>query len=312
VGAFVAMTVAGVGTFWMLRPPTSADAAAVTAPTDPAADAAFVAMLDVADDDERVAAAEAFLRDFGVDAAPTRRATAHSIIGDVQWRRSCARAVDGLCVSEVQSRPDAAIVGCGGATRGQITRHDRDRDGADAARAQLQAAVELAGAELPADDDERAAFAEAIGRAQTQLTDFELESYLTIAPPAGLDFTNATELSRSAFREVLDRTNREGARLLERYTHVKTADDANWTLVAAARSGMIYETVPALLGGVPLTDAEGCRALAKDYLAPATERAKGAYAWCTQRATDRGLDDAPIVAFCRARHAALSSVASVE
>jgi len=267
--------------------------------------AAFAAITAAKADDARLAAAEAFLAGWGERGSEVHRAIAHAAAGDVQWRRSCPADTHGLCITESPIEPSAKR--CSTPLRGRITRMPRTPALVGPARQHMQAAVALAGLSAPRDEALRKAFTEAIGRSRVQLADAELERHLTLEVPAAIDFDSAMTLSKTAFKLFYDQLAGDGERLALAYTDVKQAGDPYWTLVAAARTGMVNETVSVALTTVPVPDDltgaerdEYCSVLSESATA-ATDNARQVYGWCLDKAAKQGLADAPIVGVCRAR-----------
>jgi serine/threonine protein kinase len=265
--------------------------------------AAFAAITEAADDEQRLAAAEAFLASFGESGSEVRRAVAHATAGDVQWRRSCAGAVNGLCITEQPITPTP----CGTPRRGRITQQTRDAALVSSAQGHLRAAVALAGVSLPEPESERLTFVEAIARTRVQLADADLEPFLTLEVPPEIDLDAQRALSTSAFKLFYQHLNSSGGHLVQAYTEVKKPRDWQWTLVAAARTGMASETVGAALTRTPVpasldaTQRDAyCEALGAFTVEPAA-MARNAYAYCVEKAEEHDLTREPIVAFCRAR-----------
>ncbi|MCX4241201.1 serine/threonine-protein kinase [Paraliomyxa miuraensis] len=281
-------------------------AGAAEATTEAEAEA-FAAILAAADDDARLAAAEVFLERFGEHGSEVHRAVAHSAAGDVQWRRSCTdpRATHDLCI--VEQPVAASDEPCSTPTRGRIERIERAHAQANAAQQNLRAATTLGGVAPPNDEQTRAAFVDAIARAQVQLADAELEGLLTLEVPAEIDFTQAKALSETAFKLFYTQLTTDGARLLQSYAAVKKMGDHRWTLVAAARSGMVSETASNALARTPAPaglSAEQrtayCGAL-DSFAAEPRNMARATYAYCVQKGAEHGLEGEPIVGFCRER-----------
>jgi predicted Ser/Thr protein kinase len=281
----------------------------VAGPTEGADDEAeldaFAAIAAATNDDARLAAAEAFLAGWGQRGSEARRAVAHAAIGDVQWRRSCPADAQGLCI--VEQPIAASSERCSTPLRGRITRMERMAALAEPARGHLQAAISLAGVSLPQDEALRGAFSEAIARSRVQLADAELERYLTLELPAEIDFENAAALSTTAFKLFYQQLSSEGMRLALSYAEVKKPANPAWTLVAAARTGMVNETASVALSTAPVppsldTAQRGayCDAL-DEFGSPAVAQARSAYSYCVEKAETHGLAAEPTAGFCRAR-----------
>ncbi|MCA9706390.1 MAG: hypothetical protein KDK70_11120 [Myxococcales bacterium] len=161
------------------------------------------------DPDEQLRHAEAYVRTYGRKGGLDRLAVAYATAGQIEWRRSCPKALLGdACVS---LRRERATVGtttsdhaadlrrrnrrtiperCGRATQGVITVHRRDAKLAAAAQEHFSQAIALAAkATVPEGDPERAAaFGDALGKAMVYQADAAYEDYLRIEMPEDLDF----------------------------------------------------------------------------------------------------------------------------
>jgi serine/threonine protein kinase len=316
-GAVVMATAIGGGMVLMTHsqgePPDRPLALAAVAPAaveDEAEAAAFATVVTASDDTRRHSAAEAYLTAYGQTGAATRRAVAHSIVGDVQWRASCATATLGLCLEPKALPPGEER--CHAPSHGPFVRRAREEAKAAAALVHLDQALELAGVEPPKDEAERQLFATAIGRARVQRADRGLEEYLDLTVPTGLDFVGAKALSSDAFKRFYGEKSRLGAELMSQYMAVKKAQSPQWVLVGASRTGMLSEQFAATLTSAPLPPSVGDRA---EYCAaiegitePALETARGAYAYCVDEAGKRGIE-LPEVGLCRERLTALGEAA---
>lgn len=269
-------------------------------------DAAFEALLD-APEDHRGLLAEDFLDRFGETASDSRVATAHSIVGDMLWRASCAERKGDLCVEvhNPQPRPDS----CAAPRRGEYVPIARDPEKAGDAKVHLRAAAELAGAEVPANATEARRFRTALGRAQVQLADADLETFLGLQAPEMLD--GEDEESAEAFRTYYTTLTAQGAALTKAYAAVKGSGDLEWIITAAVRTGMVMETPAEALGAIAMPPGLGeaqveayCEQI-DAYIEPTREHARGVYQWCIDRAEREGVElDA--VQTCRDRLDALT------
>lgn len=250
---------------------------------DAAADdaAALAPLLDATAPTRRLALAEAFLAEHG-DAAPWRRAIAHAAAAGVQWQRSCAAAVDGLCVA---TRPEARV-DCDVPPLRPLTRIARDPELVASARRHLEAVMAVAGVAADGDDRERLAFTAAVADATLTLADADLEVYLELTPPGDLDFEGARRLSEQAFGLFIGRVMTDGERLVTRYAAVKPYRDARANLRAAGRTGLLYEAVAsAILRAGPGVDAkQACAQLSAGFVDPVRVLAADAYDWCVDAA----------------------------
>ncbi len=285
---------------------SGSSASAVATSAARAQDDAFEALLE-APEHRRRSMAEAFLERHGKSAAGSRVATARSILGDALWQASCPKADDGLCIEF--HNPSIGGNTCGDPLRGSIVPVARDSKLAAAAMVQLRGAVALAETDAPQDDVEAHHLRAAIGRARVQLADADLEALWRVPAPAVFDADD--EESSEAFREYLAQTTRQGTALTLAYKAVKSAGDAQWIMVAAARTGMVYETPAEAISTMAFPEdlsgeqvATYCETL-EGMVDPIRTQARVVYEWCIDRADEQGVESRAVET-CRERLDALT------
>jgi len=153
--------------------------------------------------------------------SPARRALA-------TWSQSCAGAHDGLCASHAP-RPAPH---CGPDNKRAVVVQPRSAEAA-AARSELEASIatyELIGGS-------RHDYA----MAKLAIADDELESYLALAFPAGLDFgpEAAKKESMQRFDAWLSAKTTRGEQLHERYDAILALGDPVASVIAMSRTGTI-------------------------------------------------------------------------
>jgi len=286
---------------------SGSSASAVATSSGQAQDAAFEALLE-APDHRRRSMANAFLERHGESAPSSRVATARSILGDALWQASCPKADDGLCI-EIRN-PSIGGNTCGEPLRGTIVPVARDSKLAAAARTQLRGAVALADADAPEDDVEARHLRAAIGRARVQLADADLETLWGLPVPATFDAED--EESSKAFEEFFSDMTRQGGSLTLAYKAVKSAGDPEWIVVAAARTGMVYETPAEALSTMAFPKhlsgeqaPASCETL-EGMVEPIREQARVVYEWCIERADETGVESGATET-CRERLDALTN-----
>jgi hypothetical protein len=159
-------------------------------------------------------------------ATDTEGATARAL---AMWSRSCSAPSDGLCVAhETATAPH-----CGPDSKGTLVVRDRSALEAMEARSQLTALARRAPSAWTRHDDTRV---------QLALADDELERFLALAFPSGLDFGSDGSNKEASTRrfEAWIRTKSEMAeRLRARYGQIAKDGDPAGSIVAASRMGLI-------------------------------------------------------------------------
>ena len=155
--------------------------------------------------------------------SPTERALA-------AWARSCPAAHDGICIAhEVVASPH-----CGSDGKLGLVVHARSAAEAAAARSELAQAI--ATSVIGGDRHE-------LAMAQLALADDELERYLELGFPAGLDFGpdrhSTKEASVRRFEAWVEAKNALAMHLRARYHAIAALDDPVAATIAASRAGMV-------------------------------------------------------------------------
>ncbi|NVB41778.1 serine/threonine protein kinase [Pseudenhygromyxa sp. WMMC2535] len=264
------------------------------------------------DDTARLAIAEAYLSEFEDSGGVSRRLIAEASVGAVLWRRSCPEATDGLCLSIERASESGEGSGEGSGAAPQIavscatatlyTERPRDAN-AEQAIEHLRLATQLAATASPLESAaEQEALAAAIGEAKTLLADAQLEDYLALRGPRGLDFAESpgrTALSKDAFAAFFRQKLEKAQAITAAYEAVKTSGSPRWIALASARSALTYRGFSDALLGLPLSESQTtdkqrdayCEAL-ETQTAPMLERAEEALDYCRAKVEDAALDPA--------------------
>jgi tetratricopeptide (TPR) repeat protein len=214
------------------------------------------------DEDALLAHLERYLKRSGPSGGQGRAAIAHARIGAILWRRSCPVAgtgpgAGGPCRAAVRRRPrsvprcDPAVV---------ATRLVRRTPGlAQRARTHLETAVRLAGSRRGHPGQDRSLL-EARAGAEIALLDRDLETYLELHFPAGLDFDprqpRRAKRSSERFSAWLAAKTRLGSQLQKRYTEIARLPTRHAAL-AAARAAQLSASFRDELMASPIPQQRG-------------------------------------------------------
>ena len=248
------------------------------------------------------------------DPEAVREAIATLEAASTAWDATCDRpGPHGLCIAIASA--SAGGDRCGERRLGRIDVNARKRAKAASAREALDAALQdTADLGTPEDPDLSEALRDARGRAMVQLADADLEAYLSVHVPTGLDFyveewkkdsTEPGDLeqyeaqlekkndSTARFVAFYEAKNERGAALIEAYADVKKSGSAAWVLEAALRTSWLSlhfsdelrsAPLPASLRTAEMRDAY-CSAL-QDQAAGPDEIARAAASYCVQRSEE--------------------------
>ena len=260
---------------------------------DLAADAAW-SLGSFYDDDPAAAVAQLrdYLKQFGAKGGAARVVIANAKIGQLLGKKSCrVSMIDGLCATS--STPKRS---CGTGPTHALTPVKRDDKTAKEAVASLTAAI--AELEKQRIDDPSARYYYA--QAKLALADLDLETYLGLAFPKGLDFDPANkktqQVSAKRFSSWLDEKQKQGSKVSREYEAVLQTKDAAGSITAAARIGMISLSFATamLTAEIPNdvsrnTDARRayCDALS-DVASPLEANATNSFAVCLAKSTELG------------------------
>ena len=177
------------------------------------------------------------LRRFKIE--PARAIMVHARLGVLLWQRACPiKTIDGLCLKAV--RPAAART-CNPTAGAKLVPVPRDARLAKEAAAALTAARTLQ-ERANVQDPATGYFA---GQARLALADAELESYLAVQFPAGLDFDPEHEgprkTSQKRFDKYLADKTRLGSKARQSYEAVLGLKDPASSVAAAARLGQLTQ-----------------------------------------------------------------------
>ncbi|MCA9670607.1 MAG: tetratricopeptide repeat protein [Myxococcales bacterium] len=202
---------------------------------------------------EVVAYYKRYLRRWGRAGGADRATRAHVHIARAVWRASCpVRGIDGACVRVVMpklryfgSGSDRIRLSCG-PQKHRVELLARDARLVRRARRHLDRALALArrvgAADAPALDARRgAAFRRAVGEALFIKAEAELEHYLALHMPRGLDFVRAPARARRKLQSYLRRRAAQLTAARARYREVVHSHDTYWSIAAAARVGQLFK-----------------------------------------------------------------------
>jgi outer membrane protein assembly factor BamD (BamD/ComL family) len=269
-----------VRTFGVKAPDLAADATwSLSAFYDDDPDAAITQMRD-------------YLKQFGAKAGPAHVVMANAKIGQLLLTKSChGKTFDGLCVTS--SEPTRS---CGKGTTHALTPVKRD----DKTRKEAVASLTTAIAEFEKQHPDDPAARYYYGQAKLALADLDLETYLGLAFPKGLDFdpTNkkARQTSQMKFAQWLTDKQKLGVKANSEYQAVLSIKDAASTLTAAERMGTIALAFSSTLvtaeiprnirSNADAADAY-CDAM-RDAADPLEARAVEGFAVCLEKSTELG------------------------
>jgi tetratricopeptide (TPR) repeat protein len=268
-------------------------------------------------DDERLKHAMAYLEVHGKRGGHDRRVVAEATIGQLLWRRACAKGLHhDLCAALGRGRPQFSDMG-GRNTRDRLAARRRPSpppppptcrelsmpNGSLYPRAQkdtsegqryFASALQLARRQrimIPEDAlERRREFADAVAMASVYLADRGFEELLAVLGA----LSDAPDLK--PVPELLARAAKLAGELEQRYAEV-IADETSiyWSIAAAARIGQIAETradallrreVPrAITGKLPITTYCG---MLREQAAPLYAAADAAYERCLERSIATG------------------------
>jgi outer membrane protein assembly factor BamD (BamD/ComL family) len=245
------------------------------------------------DGDDAIKHLREYLRTFGTKGGAGRVVIAYSKIAQLLLKQSCSiRGVDGLCVTAKQTPRT-----CGKGTTTTFAVTARNAKKVADARAALEQAIRAYERNRPADDIEaRYAYAQAL----VASADLELEPFLALVFPRGLDFeAKHREASMKRFNAWLEQHQETGAALTRKYEAVLATKDVAGSITAAARLAMIAQSFATSLATAeiphdvktgPLADAKQ-RAFCEQMLEvaePLDERASMGYGVCLAKSTELG------------------------
>jgi hypothetical protein len=163
----------------------------------------------------------------------------HARLGELLWQKACpVKGGDGLCV-KAERRPATRM--CGPAATARMVTVPRDARLAREATSAFRAARTLA--ERNQTREPAAVYYAA--RAQLALADAELERYLAVQFPAGLDFDPKRERPRTTslkrFDQYVVEKSRLGKTARDSYEGVLMLKDGTGAIAAAARLGQLSQ-----------------------------------------------------------------------
>jgi outer membrane protein assembly factor BamD (BamD/ComL family) len=234
-----------------------------------------------------------YIRTYGSRGGAERLVVAHAKIGLLLWKQSCKVAgLDGLCVKHTAK----AARTCGKGTTGALSSVQRDARTTKEALVSLTAAIrEYERQHAPPDATARYYYAQA----KLAAADLDLERYLTISFPGGLDFDPSSPETRTAsmkrFSSWLTEKQTSGASARRRYDDVLTIKDAASSITAVERQGVIAHTFANTLisGELPrdITGADATNAYCDAMTAaaePLEAASVAAFGVCLAKSTELG------------------------
>jgi tetratricopeptide (TPR) repeat protein len=243
------------------------------------------------DGDEAIKHLREYMRTFGGKGGAGRIVIAHGKIGQLLLKQSCSvRGVDGLCVA-VKQTPRT----CGKGTTTTFTVTARNKRKVDEARVELAQAIREYERNPPTDDVEaRYAYAQAL----VASADLELEPFLALGFPRGLDFADKHRLeSMKRFNAWLEQEQKSGAELTRKYEAVLATKDTASSITAASRLAIVSRSF-----ATAMAMAEAPRDVKRDPFAaekqkafcekmievaePLEERAAMGYGVCLAKSTE--------------------------
>jgi tetratricopeptide (TPR) repeat protein len=243
-----------------------------------------------AEPDRAIAQLRDYLITFAAKGDAARVVIAHAKIGQLLWKQSCRLpGVDGLCVTTNEH----AARTCGTGTTQTATVTARDPRKRTDALAELAAAIQ-AYERQPKDGDLAARYYYA--QAKLAVADDELETYLALAVPRGLQF----DADRSAVRDAsvkrfgawVEHEQRSGASLTRAYEAVLAVKDAASSITAAARIGIVAQGfASSLVTGTGPHAADKLAAYCDkmtELAEPLEARAADAFAVCLAKSSELG------------------------
>lgn len=244
-----------------------------------------------------------------------------------QWRRSCSTPdPHGLCI---RSEPaESSNARCAQPRLGRVLVRPRRTKRARRAHAALTTALrEAETAPLPTNPDQRTHALETLARGRMAQADHDLERYLAVTMPKGLDFVvdewkkgsgvpkweaqyEAQDARRrrstERFKEFLETKTELARSLRERYAQVRRDDTAHGFVATALRTAWVSQhladelrasVIPKTLREPQLRDAY-CEALAQQA-EPLERQARDAVDLCVAFATEHALTG-PTATACKA------------
>jgi TolA-binding protein len=214
------------------------------------------------DGDDAIKHLREYLRTFGAKGGSGRVVIAYSKIAQLLLKQSCSiRGVDGLCVT-VKERART----CGKGTTRTLAATARNAKKVADARAALEQAIREYERNAITDDVEaRYAYAQA----RVAQADLDLEAYLGIAIPRGLDFDDKHRAdSTKRFSTWLDQMQKSGATLTRRYEAVLATKDVASSITAAERIAIVSQSF-----ATAMATAEMPRDIAKEPMAADKKKA---------------------------------------
>lgn len=243
------------------------------------------------DGDDAIKHLREYVRAFGAKGGAGRVVIAHAKIGQLLVKQSCSvRGVDGLCVA-VKQAPRT----CGKGTTTTFTVTARNKRKVDEARGELAQAIREYERNPPAADVEaRYAYAQAL----VASADLELEPYLALGFPRGLDFADKHRLeSVKRFNTWLEQHQTIGAELTRKYEAVLATKDAASSITAASRLALVAQSFATAMAVAEIPRdvktnpfaAEKQKAFCDQMLQvaePLEERASTGYGVCLAKSTE--------------------------
>jgi len=247
-----------------------------------------------------------YLRLHGTTGSPEDTVDAYARLGTALWQRSCpVPLIDGLCVRLERVRPAATRARpashCGSPAAASYTVVPRAPGLVKQAAAAFTAVVTAT--PTPANATTQRALATAL----LHQADQELETYLAVRFPTGLDFTPDRKQVRQAslerFNAYLTRKQQLGALATTKYSAVVATKLGPPMVAALGRLGMISQAMSEDLSGAEIPKALRTGEFASDKIAafcaqmtavakPLMKRAIDAYDLCLIRSSERGIVDA--------------------
>ena len=234
-----------------------------------------------------------YLRVFGSSGGTDRAIAVRAKLGGVLWQKACPVAgTDGLCVKDqrVDAKPGTT---CGGKSFLKLTVVARDAQLARQARAMLATARALYERSSPQDP----AAQHAVALARLALADGELESYLAVQFPTGLDFDPKRERARTAslerFTAFVEKKQKLGASARQSYEAIVMLKEPTAAVAAAERMGQLAQSFARQLSNAEFARdkiAAFCDKLV-EVAVPFATQAETAFEICAQKASELGILD---------------------
>ena len=258
----------------------------------------------------------------------TTKVQIHVRLGELLWQDACpVPTTDGLCVKRVRERPlplptpklQATSTRCGPPSTTQWTVIERDNaKGAEAEKAFSEARKLFEQRQSIQDPAARHFYA----RALLAQGDRELEAYLAVKFPVGLDFdADKRDASMKRLERFVTEKQKLGAVAQQRFETVLATKDATGAVAAVSRLGMLQAMFAEQLLAAEIPKPVRTGTYASDKIAaycsalnaiaePLLKAAESSYDACLAKAGELGIVNAP-TKLCERELAHLAPTASV-